>query len=321
LTHRQLILFLSLIASAVLLLAAAFIVLSREESMRNLRTRVRHVAGARIEDDGAADHWGPYKAVSLLAGIGEWLRRSGRLYSAKDIDVLESILAAGGLDARRVLPLVLGFKLLFLVTILAGGVTLGIVLKAGLVHWLMMIAMALPTGIMVPELALRLLQRSHKRALRRGIPDVLDMLVVCTEAGLALESALEQVAAEIRTTNPAMSVTMANFLNELRILPDRREAFANLGSRSGVDGLRRMGTMMMQTLQLGTPLAQSLRAMAVELRREQMIRLEEKAVQLPTLLVFPLIFCILPVLLITLVGPSILTLIDMLKTVQLQTGT
>src|SRR4051794_34615457 len=138
--------------------------------MRNLRAQVQYVAGARIEDDGAADHWGPYKAISLLASIGEWLRRSGQLYSAKDIDILESILAAGGLDARRVLPLVLGFKLLFLVTILAAVVTLGIVLKAGLAHWLMMIAMTLPTGIMAPELALRLLQRSHKRALRRGIP-------------------------------------------------------------------------------------------------------------------------------------------------------
>jgi tight adherence protein C len=252
-----------------------------------------------------------------VTSIGEWLRRSGRLYSAKDIDVLETVIAASGLNVRRVLPLVLGGKLLFLVAMLVAVIGVGIVWRANTAEWMIMLAMALPAGVILPEVGLRFIQRSHAKAVQRGIPDILDMLVACTEAGLGLESALEQAAAEIRATNPAMAFTMVNFLDELKILPDRREAFANLGKRSGVEGLRRMGTMLTQTLQLGTPLGQSLRAMAVELRRERMLRLEEKAVKLPALLVFPLIFCILPVLLITLVGPSFLTLMDVMKSVHL----
>ncbi|PPQ26562.1 type II secretion system F family protein [Rhodopila globiformis] len=316
-TRQQAVLFWGLLAVAMLLAAAAVAVLAREASLQTLRVRVRSVTGPRADGEAVADGWRPRKAVSLVTGIGEWLRQSAWLYSARDIDVLENVIAASGLNVRRALPAVLGGKLLFLVAILAAVIGLGIARQVTVTAWMSLLAMALPAGVVLPETALRLVQRAHMKAVERGIPDILDMLVACTEAGLGLESALEQAAAEIRATNPAMAVTMANFLDELKILPDRREAFTNLGKRSGVEGLRRMGTMLLQTLQLGTPLGHSLRAMAAELRRERMLRLEEKAVKLPTLLVFPLIFCILPVLLITLVGPSFLTLMDLMKSIHL----
>ena len=80
---------------------------------------------------------------------------------------------------------------------MATAIGLGFFLGLSTGWWLMMMAMALPTGIMLPELVLRFMRRSHVKALRRGVPDALDMLVVCTEAGMALESALEQVAIEM----------------------------------------------------------------------------------------------------------------------------
>ena len=173
---------------------------------------------------------------------------------------------------------------------------------------------------MVPESILSMLRRSYANSLRRGLPDALDLLVICAEAGLGLESAIEQVSQEMRTSNAPISVALANFLDELRVLPDRNEAFLNFGRRSGVEGIRRMAIVLAQTLRLGTPMGQAFRSMAVELRRERMVKLEEKAVRLPALLVFPLIFCILPTLLIVLVGPSAITLVDTLHSVNSSMG-
>jgi tight adherence protein C len=165
---------------------------------------------------------------------------------------------------------------------------------------------------MGPEWGLTLLRRPYLAALRRGVPDALDLLVVCSEAGMGLESALEHVSQEIRHSNPAISVALSKLLDELRVLPDRRDAFRNFADRTGVEGARRVATMLGQSMQYGTPLSQALRTVALDLRRERMIALEAKAVRLPVLLVMPLILFIMPSLFIVLAGPAILHLTDAL---------
>jgi tight adherence protein C len=175
------------------------------------------------------------------------------------------------------------------------------------------VVIALPIGLLIPDWILGAIRRPYTRALRKGIADALDLLVVCTEAGMGLETALERVALEIRHSNPAMASALGTLLDELKVLPNRREALVNFGKRSGVDGIRRMATMLAQTLEYGTPLGQALRNVAGELRRERMARLEERAVRLPVLLVFPMIFLILPSLFIVMGGISFLKLLDTLN--------
>ena len=128
---------------------------------------------------------------------------------------------------------------------------------------------------------------------------------------MGLESALERVSHEMQRSNPVTSNVLTNFLNDLRILT-RRDAFANLNARSGGEGMRRFGTMLGQSLQYGTPLGDALRAVADELRRDRMNKLEEKAVKLPAKLIFPLIFFIMPSLYIVLLGTSFIRLYDAL---------
>jgi tight adherence protein C len=320
-TREQLTLFVGLLAGAALLVGAAVVLLLREAEARDLRFRIQAVTRASSRAATPGDIQGngrpPSSVIVLVSQFGEWLRNSGRVYSAKDIGVLEAIITASGFRPRKLLPLILGAKLLFLVVSLAVGIVVGVVTDATFGRWNVLMALALLAGIGVPEIALNVMRRSHANALRRGVPDALDLLVVCTEAGLGLESALEQVSREMHRSNRAIAVALANFLDELRVLPDRREAFMNFGRKSGVDGIRRMAIVLSQAMRLGTPLGHALRSMAIELRRDQMVRLEEKAVRLPALLVFPLIFCILPTLLIVLVGPSALSLIDTLHNVHM----
>jgi tight adherence protein C len=129
---------------------------------------------------------------------------------------------------------------------------------------------------------------------------------------MGLESALEQVSNETRRSSPAISSALSILLDELRVLPDRREAFANFGRRSGVDSLRRLSTILGQTLQYGTPLGQALRSVAQDLRRERLVQMEERAVKLPVKLIFPLILFILPSLFIVLAGSAFIRLFDTL---------
>jgi tight adherence protein C len=107
-------------------------------------------------------------------------------------------------------------------------------------------------------------------------------------------------------SNRAISLELNILVQELRMLPDRRMALERMGERTDIEGFKRLGTTLAQTLRFGTPLAQALRVLSGEMRQERMLRLEEKAIRLPALLVGPLILFILPALFIALIGPSVL---------------
>jgi tight adherence protein C len=118
----------------------------------------------------------------------------------------------------------------------------------------------------------------------------------------------------MRHSNAATSLALNKLLDDMRVLPDRRDAFRNFADRTGVDGARRVATMLAQSMKYGTPLSQALRTVALDLRRERMTALESKASQLPAMLTLPLILFIMPSLFIVLIGPAFLHLGDMFRT-------
>jgi tight adherence protein C len=165
---------------------------------------------------------------------------------------------------------------------------------------------ALVLAMLGPNWLLGRLRRPYMDQLRRGLPDALDLLVVAAEAGLALDTAVDRVGREMARGNRAIALEFSILVQELRLLPDRAEALRHLGERTGLDGFRQLSTTLMQTMRFGTPLAQALRVLAAEMRTARQLRLEEKAIRLPALLIGPLILFILPTLFIALLGPSIL---------------
>ena len=298
-----------LLAALLLLVALAAVLLLQEAGSRDLEARIAAVTG----DERRAAQGSMLAGLSAaLQMLGRTIRERTRLYSEQDLAALSAALGASGLNPARMLPLVLGAKVAVMVLVPVLAVGYALLARGSPLHGLLAVAGALPVGVLVPEWALRLLRGPYTRELRRGAPDALDLLVVCTEAGMGLEAALDQVAREMRTSNRAMATALATLVDELRVLPDRRQAFANFGERSGVEGLRRMAAIIGQALHYGTPLGQALRAVAGELRRERLTRLEAKAVRLPGLLVFPLIFFILPALFIALMGSPMLHVMDTL---------
>ncbi len=168
------------------------------------------------------------------------------------------------------------------------------------------------TGIAayIPDLIVRNAYTKRRAALQKGLPDALDLLVICAEAGLSLDAALKRVSDEMARAAPEIADEFMLTALELSYLPDRRAALDNLTLRCDLASIRGVVNTLTQTEKYGTPLAQSLRVLAAEFRNERMMRAEEKAARLPATLTVPLILFILPSLFIVLLGPAVISTID-----------
>lgn len=167
-------------------------------------------------------------------------------------------------------------------------------------------------GWRLPEVILSRLAVRRRARLEIGLPDALDLLVICAEAGLSLDQAIEQVGRELRCSNREVAEEFVATAMEMRILADRGEALENLARRSGLLSLRSIIATLNQSIKFGTPLAASLRVLATEMRTERLARFEERAARLPVLLTIPLMGLILPSLIIVIGTPLVLHIVDIL---------
>jgi tight adherence protein C len=145
-------------------------------------------------------------------------------------------------------------------------------------------------------------KRSH--AIRKGLPDALDLLVICAEAGLTVDAAFGRVSRELGKAYPELGDEFGLTAIELGFLNERRQAFENLAQRVDLEAVRGVVTTMIQTEKYGTPLASALRVLSAEFRHQRMMRAEEKAARLPAIMTVPLILFILPTLFVVILGPA-----------------
>ena len=165
-------------------------------------------------------------------------------------------------------------------------------------------------GFYAPTIYLRNAAAKRAKEIQLALPDGLDLMVICAEAGLSLDTTLSRVARELGNTWPELADEFGITAAELTFLPDRRMAFENLNARTDSDGIRGVVNTLQQTAKFGTPLAQSLRVLAAEMREARMTRAEEKAARLPAMLTIPMIVFILPTLFIVLLGPAAIAVMD-----------
>ena len=209
---------------------------------------------------------------------------------------------------RMVLPIVLGGTMAFLVY--------GTEMFA---DWTPLKAYGLVAGSAIlaykaPDIYLKNKIQKRSSAIRKGIPDALDLLVICAEAGLTVDAAFGRVAKELGKAYPELGEEFSLTAIELGFLTDRRQAFENLATRIDLDSVRGVVTTMIQTEKYGTPLASALRVLSAEFRNERMMRAEEKAARLPAIMTVPLILFILPVLFVVILGPAACSINDALLT-------
>jgi tight adherence protein C len=207
---------------------------------------------------------------------------------------------------RLVLPIVIGGPILYMVYGTDMFIEWGPMKKYGLV------AVSFILSYKAPDIYLKnkITKRSH--AIRKGLPDALDLLVICAEAGLTVDAAFARVSKELGKAYPELGEEFSLTAIELGFLTDRRQAFENLAHRIDLDAVRGVVTTMIQTEKYGTPLASALRVLSAEFRNERMMRAEEKAARLPAIMTVPLILFILPVLFIVILGPAACSINDAL---------
>jgi tight adherence protein C len=183
-------------------------------------------------------------------------------------------------------------------------------------HWWLPVFAAMASAIsgwILPVFVISHLMKKRIKAIVSGLPNALDLLVVCVEAGLSLEDGLQRVARELRESQPALAEELAVTWAEASILPDRTQALVNLSDRIGNPTVRTVVGMMSQSLRFGTPLGQSLRVGATEMRNDQMTKLEERASRLPALMTIPVMLFIMPTIFLIVGGPAALRLMDQFR--------
>ncbi len=163
---------------------------------------------------------------------------------------------------------------------------------------------ALLLSYKAPDIYINNLVTKRSAAIRKGVPDALDLLVICAEAGLTVDAAFARVSRELGNAYPELGEEFQLTSIELGFLTERRMAFENLAGRVKLEALKGVVTTMIQTEKYGTPLASALRVLSAEFRHERMMRAEEKAARLPAIMTVPLILFILPTLFIVILGPA-----------------
>lgn len=204
---------------------------------------------------------------------------------------------------RMVLPVVLGligFIMLYVVEVYPDWQIKRVMAMGALVF----------AGYKGPELYLGNKAKKRTDLIRKGLPDALDLLVICAEAGLTVDAAFNRVAKELGRAYPELGDEFALTAIELSFLNERKKAFDNLAFRVNLDSVKGVVTTMVQTEKYGTPLASALRVLSGEFRNERMMRAEEKAARLPAIMTIPLIMFILPVLFIVILGPAACSIAD-----------
>jgi tight adherence protein C len=166
-------------------------------------------------------------------------------------------------------------------------------------------------GFYLPDLFLNNMIARRQQSIMRAFPDALDLLLICVESGMSVESAFQRVASEIGVQSSELAEEFGLTTAELSYLPDRRQAFENLALRCGHAGVKAVATALNQAEKYGTPMGQALRVAAQENREQRMVEAEKKAASLPAKLTVPMILFFLPCLFVVILGPAIMKIMHM----------
>ena len=296
----------ALVAGFVLVLAIW--VLARGSGERDLARNMSRVLNGEDQTGQRFSLRG--MLLGAVRRVGAFVQQFS-IFSAKDVAELERAARAAGYAPDTAVPIVIGGKLLLM---LCCPVVAFFATRTQAMPWpIVWTSAGVMIGIFGPNMAIGYARGKRTRALRLGLSDALDLLVVCTEAGLGLETGIDRVAIEMKFSSPEVAQEFATLSQDLRLSSDRSAALLRMGERTGLTNFQRLTMTLAQTLKYGTPLGQALRLLAIEMRNDRMLALEEKAARLPTLMMIPLAIFILPCLFIVVAGPAALRILSLMN--------
>lgn len=236
-----------------------------------------------------------------------------KVLQTSQVEMMQQKLAWAGFRNKEIAVILIGLRLVMPIFF---GMTAAILLYVVEIFpdWEFKRVAALSAAVFLgykgPEIYLKNIATKRTDDIRKGLPDALDLLVICAEAGLTVDAAFNRVAKELGRAYPELGEEFTLTAIELSFLNERKKAFDNLAYRVNLEAVKGVVTTMVQTERYGTPLASALRVLSAEFRNERMMRAEEKAARLPAIMTIPLIMFILPVLFIFILGPAACSIAD-----------
>jgi len=296
--------------SAIFVAGVAYF--SLRVSDRDLRVieRTSAAQGVWAAPTGGPEDVAPNRGLSnavqgAIGNLGRAIMASGVLPGKTRIE-LEQTLLGSGFRGANALATFIGSKL-----VLLGLAPLGGWFLADWLHLLGMVRVAVifgfaVVGLIAPDFVVRRVRKGYLGRVEAGLPDALDLLTICAQAGLSLEPGMTRVSRELRLSRPEVARELEMTVRELEILSDSSVALGNLGRRTGLESLKRLTSTLIQTMQYGTPLTDGLRNLSNEMRQMALTGFEERAARLPVLLTLPMILFILPCVFIVVGGPAVI---------------
>ena len=241
----------------------------------------------------------------------ELVKKLGSLVPSapKDSNIMRRRLMRAGFRNPGALKTLYGAKIVLAVLLPLAAVGLTTKSDARASYKAMFIVGALAVGFFGPNEYVRHAAKRRQKRLRKGLPNALDLMVVCVESGLGLDQAVIQMAKELQFAHPEISEEFGLMNLEMKAGKKRADALRNLADRTGVDELKKLVAVLIQADRFGTSIAQSLRGHSEFMRVQTRQMAEEKAAKLGVKLVFPIFFCILPSLFVVTVGPVIIRIV------------
>jgi tight adherence protein C len=254
---------------------------------------------------------------NLKAGITPFLQRIGQAaaepFMPKDREKQSKqrkLLGQAGIYAPAAAKVMNGAKVILLGLFLASAYGASVALQTEMNMTVLLVSVGGLLGYVGPTIWLKMKIKGNQRALTYGLPDALDLMVVCVESGLTVDGAMQRVGTELNLAHPALSRELSIAHMETRVGLSRSEAMRNLGNRTGCHGLIQLSAMLIQADRFGTSIAQALRVHADTLRVQRQQAAEEMAAKASVKMSFPLVLFIFPATFIVLAGPTVIGLLN-----------
>ena len=296
--------------AVVLASSAVFLYMNSREVLQTWRRRADGTPS--ITDDTGEK--GIQQLIALVRALLEWFARMNQPSNVEEARATRRQLITAGYRSGKAPVFFIGSKL-FLAVLITSVIALIPVKYLGFPTFSKLVfyyVLAAACGYYAPVLWLRRTIAQRKDALQRAIPDALDLMVVCVEAGLGLDQAISRVGEEVKRTHPALSDELNLLALELRTGVSRQEALRNFAHRTDMEEARNLVALLVQTDRFGTSIGQALRVHADAMRSTRRLKAEEMAAKLPVKLLFPLIFFIFPSMFIVLIGPACIQMVRVL---------
>lgn len=268
-------------------------------------------ARRRLQALGNAGTQSAHSWTAVIASAVQPFARYLMPTSGKERGTVEEKFTRAGIYSPSAMPVFYGIKTALALLFLVGWMFISTLLPRLTSQQVIFYgALAAFVGLMIPNFVLNRKVERRQRALRNAFPDALDLLVVCVESGLGLTAGLQRVASELEVSHPELAGELERVTAEMQAGQERETALRNLASRTGLEDIRSLVGLLVQTMRFGTSIADALRVYSEEFRDKRTQAAEELAAKLGTKMIFPMVLCFFPSFFLVAIGPAVIRLVQ-----------